>query len=114
MCGDQLQRRALLAHALVRTTLQDVEWQDVDGSHLAPLHFNISHTSSIIACGVTVNSTIGIDVEEKQRKLKNDILAFARRYFSPYEVGLLTAISDPEFQRQEFIKLWTLKVSKVV
>jgi 4'-phosphopantetheinyl transferase len=50
-------------------------------------------------------------VEEKQRKLKNNILVFARRYFSPYEVELLTAISDPEFQRQEFIKLWTLKVS---
>nr|XP_023910871.1 uncharacterized protein LOC112022489 [Quercus suber] len=136
MCGDQLQRRALLAHALVRTTIAryqtnsqveprslkfkkniygkpEVEWQDVDGSHLAPLHFNISHTSSIIACGVTVNSTIGIDVEEKQRKLKNDILAFARRYFSPYEVGLLTAISDPEFQHQEFIKLWTLKEAYV-
>ncbi|KAK7832462.1 hypothetical protein CFP56_026561 [Quercus suber] len=85
MCGDQLQRRALLAHALVRTTIArciffdlnvaqsewqprlcfikilsyiHVEWQDVDGSHLAPLHFNISHTSSIIACGVTVNSTV--------------------------------------------------------
>ncbi|KAM3743784.1 hypothetical protein ACB098_06G001400 [Castanea mollissima] len=91
----------------------EVEWQDVDGSHLPPLHFNISHTSSIIACGVTVNSAIGIDVEEKQRKLKNNILAFARRYFSPYEVGLLTAISDPEFQRQEFIKLWTLKEAYV-
>ncbi|KAM3743786.1 hypothetical protein ACB098_06G001400 [Castanea mollissima] len=136
MRGDQLQRRALLARALVRTTIAryqtnsqveprslkfkkniygkpEVEWQDVDGSHLPPLHFNISHTSSIIACGVTVNSAIGIDVEEKQRKLKNNILAFARRYFSPYEVGLLTAISDPEFQRQEFIKLWTLKEAYV-
>ncbi|XP_050285459.1 uncharacterized protein LOC126725025 isoform X2 [Quercus robur] len=91
----------------------EVEWQDVDGSHIPPLHFNISHTSSMIACGVTVNSAIGIDVEEKQRKLKNNILAFARRYFSPYEVGLLTAISDPEFQHQEFIKLWTLKEAYV-
>ncbi|XP_030969192.1 uncharacterized protein LOC115989574 isoform X1 [Quercus lobata] len=136
MRGDQLQRRALLARALVRTTIAryhtnsqveprslkfnkniygkpEVEWQDVDGSHIPPLHFNISHTSSMIACGVTVNSAIGIDVEEKQRKLKNNILAFARRYFSPYEVGLLTAISDPEFQRQEFIKLWTLKEAYV-
>ena len=50
-------------------------------------------------------------MEEKQRKLKNNILAFAQRYFSPYEVELLAAISDPEFQRQEFVKLWTLKVS---
>ncbi|GMY25254.1 4'-phosphopantetheinyl transferase [Fagus crenata] len=132
MRGDQLQKRALLARALVRTTIAryqtnrqvdprslkfkkniygkpEVESQDVDDLHLPPLHFNISHTSSLIACGVTVNSPIGIDVEEKQRKLKNNILAFAQRYFSPYEVELLAAISDPEFQRQEFIKLWTLK-----
>ncbi|KAE8023365.1 hypothetical protein FH972_009071 [Carpinus fangiana] len=137
MSGDQLRKRALLARALVRTTISryqtncevhprslrfrkniygkpEVDWQDVDDRHLPPLHFNISHTSSLIACGVTVNSPIGIDVEEKQRKLKNNILAFARRYFSPYEVELLTAISDPEFQRQEFIKLWTLKAFDIV
>ncbi|XP_062160231.1 uncharacterized protein LOC133867469 [Alnus glutinosa] len=136
MSGDQLRKRALLARALVRTTISryqtnsqvhprslkfrkniygkpEVDWQDVDDRHLPPLHFNISHTSSLIACGVTVNSPIGIDVEEKQRKLKNNILAFARRYFSPYEVELLTAISDPEFQRQELIKLWTLKEAYV-
>ncbi|KAF5473873.1 hypothetical protein F2P56_005827 [Juglans regia] len=136
MRGYQLQKRALLARALVRTTIAryqtkcpvhprslkfkkniygkpEVEWEDVDDQQLPPLHFNISHTSSLIACGVTVNSPIGIDVEEKQRKLKNNVLAFARRYFSPYEVELLTAISDPEIQHQEFIKLWTLKEAYV-
>lgn len=67
----------------------------------------------MIACGVTMNTPIGIDIEEKQRKLKNDILAFSQRYFSPYEVKRLTAISDPEVRRQEFIKLWTLKEAYV-
>ena len=57
---------------------------------------------------------IGIDVEEKHRRIKSNILAFAQHYFSPYEVKVLTAISDPEVQRQEFIKLWTLKVSKIL
>ena len=47
-------------------------------------------------------------MEEKQRKLKNNILAFAQRYFSPYEVELLAAISDPEFQRQEFINAYSI------
>lgn len=56
---------------------------------------------------------IGIDVEEKTRKIKNDIIAFAKRFFSPKEIEVLSAISDPESQRQEFIKLWTLKVSEV-
>ncbi|XP_065638148.1 uncharacterized protein LOC112026554 [Quercus suber] len=129
ICGNQPQKRALLACALVRTTIaryqtnfqvdprslkfkkniygkSEVEWQDVDDSHLPTLHFNISLTSSLIACGVTLNSQIGIDVEEKQWKLKNNVLAFARGYFTPYEVELLAAIPDPEFQRQEFLKLW--------
>ncbi|KAA3465075.1 L-aminoadipate-semialdehyde dehydrogenase-phosphopantetheinyl transferase isoform X1 [Gossypium australe] len=91
----------------------EVEWHKDDNFSPPPLHFNISHTSSMIACGVTINAPIGIDVEEKQRKLKNDIIAFAQRYFSPYEVKLLTSISDPEVRRQEFIKLWTLKEAYV-
>ncbi|KAK4272710.1 hypothetical protein QN277_021227 [Acacia crassicarpa] len=136
MRGEQLKKRALLARTLVRTTLAryqtncqidpkslkfrknnygkpEVDWQYSDDWSLPPLHFNISHTSSLIACGVTVDSTIGIDVEEKQRRLKNDILAFARRYFTLREVEMLTGISDPETQRQEFIKLWTLKEAYV-
>ncbi|XP_065855265.1 uncharacterized protein [Euphorbia lathyris] len=136
MPGDQLQKRALLARTLVRTTIAryqirdhvdprsikfrrnihgkpEVEWQTDHGCSPPPLHFNISHTSSLIACGVTTGSQIGIDVEEKQRKIKNNILAFARRYFSCHEVKFLSSISDSEVQRQEFIKLWTLKEAYV-
>lgn len=50
-------------------------------------------------------------MEEKQRRLKSDILSFARRYFSCHEVEFLHTLSDPDIQRQEFIKLWTLKVT---
>ncbi|XP_008387010.1 uncharacterized protein [Malus domestica] len=135
MRGIELQKRALLARALVRTTISrytdhrvdprslkfkknnhgkpEVEWQIADGWRPPPLHFNLSHTSSLIACGVTVDSPIGIDVEDKQRKLKNHILAFARRYFSSHEVEHLSSISDIEIQRQQFIKLWTLKEAYV-
>ncbi|XP_012569453.1 uncharacterized protein [Cicer arietinum] len=136
MRGEELKKSALLSRALVRTTLSryqtnchvdpkswkfrkndhgkpEVDCQYADDWSLPPLHFNISHTSSLIACGVTVGSPIGIDVEEKQRRLKNDILAFARRYFSPHELEMLTQIVDPELQRQEFIKLWTLKEAYV-
>ncbi|XP_028085253.1 uncharacterized protein LOC114286300 [Camellia sinensis] len=90
-----------------------VEWQQSDDWHSPPLHFNLSHTSSLIACGVTMDSQIGIDVEEKQRTIRNDILSFARRYFSHHEMDFLAAISDPEVQRQEFIKLWTLNEAYV-
>ncbi|XP_022633879.1 uncharacterized protein LOC106755142 isoform X3 [Vigna radiata var. radiata] len=136
MRGEQIRKRALLARALVRTTLAryqtncqidpkslkfrknnygkpELDWQYADDWSRPPLHFNISHTSSLIACGVTVGSAIGIDVEEKQRRLKNDTLAFAQRFFSPLEIEMLTHIVDPELRLQELIKLWTLKEAYV-
>ncbi|XP_068652209.1 uncharacterized protein [Aristolochia californica] len=132
---DDLKKKAILARVLVRTTLArytgsevspqslkfrknifgkpEILWQ-LDKKWNPPLlHFNISHTSSLIACGVTTIAQIGIDVEEKQRKTKNNVAAFARRYFSPQETEYLNTFSDPEKQREEFIKLWTLKEAYV-
>lgn len=74
--GDELRKRALLARALVRTSIAryqtnsyvdprsikfkknshgkpEVDWQFASDRSLPPLHFNISHTSSLIACGIT-------------------------------------------------------------
>ncbi|GAB2217780.1 hypothetical protein Droror1_Dr00000992 [Drosera rotundifolia] len=139
--GEELQKSALLARALVRTTIArymlsvdhkdpqvdpksfkfkkniygkpEVDWQQPDGQSPPPLHFNVSHTSSLIACGVSLNSHIGIDVEEKGRVMKSDVLSFSQRFFCPDEVEHLAAISDSRCQRQEFIKLWTLKEAYV-
>ncbi|KAL8495129.1 hypothetical protein ACS0TY_019338 [Phlomoides rotata] len=136
MQGEELRKGALLARALVRTTIAryqtnsqidprslkfqknthgkpEVHWQEIDDWDPPPLHFNISHTSSLVACGVTINSQIGIDVEEKHRRTKHNTLSFARRYFSECEVQFLAAISDPQVQQMEFIKLWTLKEAYV-
>ncbi|KAL1833665.1 hypothetical protein ACET3Z_003316 [Daucus carota] len=133
--GDELQKGALLARALVRTTIAryqinqvsprslkfrknihgkpEVDWQQIEDWHPQQLHFNISHTKSLVACGVSTHNPIGIDIEEKERKIKHSISSFAKRYFSQQEVQLLCSISDPEIQRQEFIKLWTLKEAYV-
>ncbi|XVE96408.1 hypothetical protein REPUB_Repub02eG0219300 [Reevesia pubescens] len=92
----------------------EVKWQNDNNFSPPPLYFNISHTSSMISYGVTMNVLIGIDVEKKQRKIKNNIITFAQHYFSPYKVKLLTSISDPEVQCQELIKLWTLKAFEVI
>ncbi|XP_027072872.1 uncharacterized protein LOC113775014 isoform X1 [Coffea eugenioides] len=136
MRDEELRKRALLARALVRTTIAryqinshvsprslkfiknvhgkpEVDWQHCEQWRPLPLHFNISHTSSLIACGVTVDSPIGIDVEKKNRRLKHNVMSFAQRYFSKHEVQVLSAISDPQLQLQEFIKLWTLKEAYV-
>ncbi|KAG7025398.1 sfp, partial [Cucurbita argyrosperma subsp. argyrosperma] len=105
----ELQKRALLARALVRSTLSryvthcqidpqalkfkknkfgkpELDLRISSELCLPPLQFNISHSSSLIACGVTMNSPIGIDVEEKTRKIRNNIIAFAKRFFSPNEI----------------------------
>uniref|UniRef100_A0A7C9AL35 holo-[acyl-carrier-protein] synthase n=1 Tax=Opuntia streptacantha TaxID=393608 RepID=A0A7C9AL35_OPUST len=87
--------------------------QFASGDMLPPLHFNLSHTSSMVACGITAHSPVGIDVEEKKRIIKHDVMSFARRFFSPHEVEHLASISDPEKRQQELIKLWTLKESYV-
>ncbi|XP_022575520.2 4'-phosphopantetheinyl transferase gsp-like isoform X1 [Brassica napus] len=136
MRGDELKKNALLARTLVRTTVAryqtnkevdprslmfkknvygkpEVDWQNCKNCNHQPLHFNISHTDSLIACGVTVHVPVGIDVEDKERKIKHDVLAFAKRFYSADEVNFLATIPDPEAQRKEFIKLWTLKEAYV-
>ncbi|KAL9236229.1 hypothetical protein vseg_010927 [Gypsophila vaccaria] len=128
------QKEALLARALVRTTLAryhtnvdprslqfkknangkpEVDWQHTPGCTPPSLHFNISHTSSLIACGISSYSPIGIDLEEKTRTIKNNVMSFARRFFCLSEVEHLAKITDPEIQRLEFLKLWTLKEAYV-
>ncbi|XP_062196028.1 uncharacterized protein LOC133899106 isoform X2 [Phragmites australis] len=135
MNGDKLQKGAVLSRALVRTTLSrytnckidprsfefkknkfgkpEISWPSDDGWMDWPLHFNISHTSSLIACGIRMGTPIGIDIEEKKRKTAKSILSLARRYFTPSEVDYLAKIPDPDAQQKEFIKLWTLKEAYV-
>ncbi|CAH8266548.1 unnamed protein product [Arabidopsis lyrata] len=91
----------------------EVDWQNYKNCDYPPLHFNISHTDSLIACGVTVHVPVGIDLEDKERKIKHDVLALAERFYSTDEVKFLSTIPNPEVQRKEFIKLWTLKEAYV-
>lgn len=133
---DERRKRAILARTLVRTTIAryqtnpridprslsfkrnsygkpEVDRQFASGYSPPSLHFNLSHTSSLVGCGITAHSSIGIDVEEKKRIIKNDVMSFARRFFCRHEVEHLANISDPGKRRQELIKLWTLKESYV-
>ncbi|CAA7054131.1 unnamed protein product [Microthlaspi erraticum] len=136
MRGDDLKKNALLARTLVRTTIAryqtnnavdprslmfkknmygkpEVDWQNYKNCNIPPLHFNISHTDSLIACGVTLHVPVGVDVEDKERKIKHDVLALAERFYSTDEVKFLSTIPDLELRRKEFIKLWTLKEAYV-
>lgn len=54
---------------------------------------------------------VGIDLEERDRKLSRNLMALARRRFSPEEADWLACFEDPVEQHQRFMQLWTLKVS---
>jgi 4'-phosphopantetheinyl transferase len=71
-----------------------------------PLRFNLSHTPGLVACAVTLNRDIGLDVEASDRHLADIdsmIAHFARierQYFS---------VIDPGQRQKMFYKFWTLK-----
>ncbi|KAJ8534045.1 hypothetical protein K7X08_007369 [Anisodus acutangulus] len=123
----EFRKSALLARTLVRTIIAryqinssispgslnfrksihgkpEVDWEQCDHHEPPPLHFNISHTSSMVACGMTINSPIGVDVEAKQRTVKHNVLTLSRRYFSEHELEVLTAIKIPIFSTRNCLQ----------
>lgn len=56
------------------------------------------------------SSQVGVDVEERDRKLSRNLMALARRRFSPEEVDWLARFEDATEQQERFMQLWTLKV----
>ncbi len=115
----------LVAHALLRLTLSrylDVAPEglrfaanefgrpEIAGPQSAHrLQFNLSHTHGLVACGVTWNRPIGVDVENIHRGGDGaGLMSVAARYFSPQELAELRSRPDQE-QPARFIDYWTLK-----
>src|SRR5215475_15802194 len=72
----------------------------------AGLSFNISHTHSLIALGVTKRRALGVDVENfRAREVSLDI---ADRFFAPQEVAALAA-APPRRRQYRFFEYWTFK-----
>ena len=116
----------LISRALVRTTLSryaDVEARDwvfernehgrpapAAGQYELPLQFNLSHTTSLVACAVTLDREIGVDVEDLERP--RTTMDIADHYFAPAEVRALRALPARE-QCLRFFEYWTLKESYI-
>ena len=114
------------AHALLRRALSDHEdlppdaWTFAQNAHgkpiLADRHggitigFNLAHTHGLVACVLSRDTDVGIDVESLDHR--TDALGLATRYFSPAEVADLHACAEGE-RAVRFIELWTLKESYV-
>ncbi|KAG2271896.1 hypothetical protein Bca52824_066451 [Brassica carinata] len=104
MQSDALKKKnALLARTLVRTTVARYQTNNNNDTVVDPRSFSRR----------TLNVPVGIDVEDKTRKMRHDVLSLAKRFYSSREVEFLSSIADMEARRKEFIKLWTLKEAYV-
>ena len=74
------------------------------------LHFNISHTHSLIVVGVTKDAAIGIDVENVIGRPA--ALEIAPRFFAPSEAAALAKLQH-EHQHERFFEYWTFKESYI-
>ena len=115
---EQHKRQFMAAHALKRMMLCESaggiphDWAftsepngkpRVDGRH-GP-HFNISHCRGLVACGVSMDVQLGIDVEWMEHDAPLDL---AERYFAAGERSWLCGLPEPERARG-FYRVWTMK-----
>ncbi|PXX69500.1 4'-phosphopantetheinyl transferase [Pseudomonas sp. LAMO17WK12:I10] len=70
-----------------------------------PMAFNLSHTEGLVTLALTLENSVGIDVESRQRMADADL---AERFFSAREVHYLSSLPAAG-RASAFISLWTLK-----
>ncbi len=102
--------------SLCEPSVAPAQWTFVRNEHGKPevsgpvgvgaLRFNVSNTFGLVACAITRDHDLGVDVESRERN--SDGLAIADRYFSASEVAALRAL-PAEQQSHRFFELWTLK-----
>ena len=109
------------AHALLRHTLSryadraPADWRFEKTPAGKPLvrdadtvraSFSLSHTHGMVACAVTKDADVGVDVECVDRDVHTEDIA--ARFFAPAEAAHLMQL-DAEARRDRFFDLWTLK-----
>lgn len=122
---EHLRNEYLITRALCRTTLSryaDVDaanWRFAANAYGKPeihgpgtgrrLRFNLSNVRGLVACAVSLDVDIGIDVEEIDRKVE---LSVAEKNFSVAEFEQLRGLPEMQMQ-QRFLEIWTLKESYI-
>ena len=115
----------LVSHALVRSVLScyaeiaPSDWSFSQGKHGRPeiisdartrLRFNLTHTSGLAACIVTLDDDCGIDAERLRHR--SDPLGVAKRMFSTPELEQLKQHAGQAFL-EYFYERWTLREAYV-
>ncbi len=121
---EHSRREMVFTRALVRTTLSlyapvsPAAWTfrqneygrpeiDLDiHPGLPPLRFNLSNTRGLIACVITLDREVGVDVEDTTRP--GETVSIADSFFSSTEVRALRALPEQQ-RRARFFDYWTLK-----
>ena len=119
---DRDRHHYLVAHALLRTALSayvDVDpasWQFSGNQHgrpeisapdvAQPLRFNLTHTTGLVACVVTLEVDCGIDVE--RLSVRGNPMAIAEKIFAVDEQQALKRLDGEAFQDRFFV-YWTLR-----
>jgi 4'-phosphopantetheinyl transferase len=118
-------RDYVAAHALLRHTLSlggdqtPAEWRFAKTPAGKPLliaedanraSFSLSHTRGMVACAVTSDAEVGVDVEWVDREV--DAEGIAARFFAPAEAAQLAGLKG-DARRDRFFDLWTLKEALV-
>lgn len=117
---ERHRRQHVAAHALKRIALSTLASSDVaprcwdfkiassgkpEVSQPAGPYFNLSHCEGLVACAVSHDVELGVDVECLTR---NPPFEIVQRHFSPDERAWLSSLSA-EDRRIGFFRLWTLK-----
>lgn len=74
-----------------------------------PIKFNVSHSSGVTACALTMDNEIGVDIENYKRKID---LSIADRYFIRSELEYIRK-APAEDRHAAFFDIWTLKESYI-
>lgn len=74
-------------------------------SHAETLNFNLSHSGSLVVCGVSDRGPVGVDVEALDCKVAAEDIAQA--HFGEEEAKWVRA--NPHLATRRFLALWTLK-----
>lgn len=71
------------------------------------LQFNLSHTDGMVACALSVDNEIGVDVEVINKK--ESLFDIEQTVFTAREVTSLHSYTHGEDRFRHFFRLWTLK-----
>ncbi|CAA6828354.1 MAG: 4'-phosphopantetheinyl transferase (EC [uncultured Thiotrichaceae bacterium] len=119
-------KRYVAAHSFLRQTLSKyapllpATWRFTTNGYGKPsianngyewLQFNLSHTHGLIACAISYQREVGIDVEK--RKALMDLESLCQYAFSAPEAADILSLANLQAREQRFFTYWTLKEAYV-